>query len=74
MAKNFYTTVKLGDGRDIVVHVNRRGCTGQWTKTDQEALDAIARAAIAMTREQLDAAATTRVGSALEPITTTEDR
>lgn len=68
MAKNFHTKVKLDDGREIDVHVNRRGCEGRWTKADQEALDAIARAAILMTRGKLDAAAARRVGTALEPI------
>lgn len=50
MARNFLATVPIADGESVVVHVNRRGCTGRWTKADDEALQAIVRAAVEIDR------------------------
>lgn len=46
MARNFLATVPIADGESVVVHVNRRGCTGRWTKADDEALQAIVQAIV----------------------------
>lgn len=59
MAKNFITEV---DG--VPVHVNRRGCKGRWTKEAQRNLEALVRAARAMTPEQIEAARAKREGRA----------
>lgn len=45
MAKSFYQRITLADGRDVAVHVNRRGCKGRWTKEDAAALQQLVEAA-----------------------------
>lgn len=48
--KNFFTRVETDDG-PVIAHVNRRGCKGHWTKTDQAALDELVRAVHKMHRD-----------------------
>jgi hypothetical protein len=44
-AKNFYQRVQVDEQTEVVIHVNRRGCKGPWTKADDEAMQALVRAA-----------------------------
>lgn len=44
MAKSFWQKMKREDGTEVVVHVNRRGCKGRWTKKDDAALKALVEA------------------------------
>lgn len=42
--KSFYQRVSLRNGLDAVIHVNRRGCAGAWTRQDDEAMQALVQA------------------------------
>lgn len=66
MAKCFVTMI---DGQPV--RVNRRGCKGRWTKADQKALEALIRAARAMTPEQWKA--TADKGRSLTPLRAPND-
>jgi hypothetical protein len=59
MAKHLYREIATDTG-PVQVRVNRRGCTGKWTPADDAALAEIVRAAMAMTPEQIAAAALPR--------------
>jgi hypothetical protein len=50
--RNFTTAIKLADGAVAKVHVNRRGCTGRWTKQDQAAIVALTEAVHKMERDR----------------------
>lgn len=43
--KNFWQKVTVDEHTQVVIHVNRRGCKGAWTKADDEAMQALVRAA-----------------------------
>jgi hypothetical protein len=42
---SFWTRITVEGGETIPVHVNRRGCKGPWTKADDDAMQALVRAA-----------------------------
>lgn len=44
MPKNFWKRIETDDGEEVVVHVNRRGCEGRWTKEDDAALTELVKA------------------------------
>jgi hypothetical protein len=45
--------ITTADGREIPVHINRRGCTTRWSDEDARALQALVEAVHALTPKQI---------------------